>query len=109
MVSRRGFPPSSLKMSVATKLTMTIECKSGACKRVFHSVGAVDPSKCSIWPKVDFANRERDAARIPPIRDVLGFGPCFEDHSARRIEDARQHNLVVRGSSDCERSGVRHR
>src|SRR5882724_12184762 len=80
-----------------------------ACKRVFHFLAAVDPSKCSIWPQVDFANRERDATRIPPIRDVLRFGPGFEDHRARRIEDARQHNLVVRGSSDCERSGVLHR
>jgi hypothetical protein len=43
------------------------------------------------------------------MRDVLGFGPGCEDDSARRIEDARQHDLAVGGGSDRKRSGAFHR
>ena len=80
-----------------------------ACKGVSAPAGAaMDPSKCSIWPKVDLADGKRHTARIPPMRDVLGLGPGFEDESARRIEDARDHDLAVGRCCNAGCFGVLH-
>jgi hypothetical protein len=69
----------------------------------------MDPSKGSVRPQVDFANGERHAARVPPMCDVLGISPSLEDNSARRIEDARYHDLALGGSCDFHGSDVLHR
>jgi hypothetical protein len=54
-----------------------------ACERVSLSLGtAIDPTKGSVRPQIDFANGERHAARVPPMCDVFGLSPGLEDHSA---------------------------
>jgi len=54
-----------------------------ACERVSLSLGtAIDATKGSVRPQIDFANGERQAARVPPMCDVFGLSPGLEDHSA---------------------------
>jgi hypothetical protein len=69
---------------------------------------AMDPTKDSVRPQVDFANGERHAARVPPMCDVFGISPCFENNGARRIEDARYHDFAVGGSCDFYCPDVLH-
>lgn len=59
-----------------------------AGKRVpLRAVGsAVDPAKGTVRSEIDLANRQRQAARVPPMSDVFGLGPRVEHKSARRVE-----------------------
>src|ERR1700722_5570955 len=68
--------------------------------------GAVDPAKGAIRPQVDFANRERRTARIPPMGNMFGLGPGGEDACAPRIEEARDHDLVVVGRRNLRGFGI---
>jgi hypothetical protein len=71
-----------------------------ARKRVFPTVRGVEPPKCPVWPKVDFACGERDTTWVPPMLDMLSFGPGFEDDRARCIVSLRQA-CVTPGRAPC--------
>src|ERR1700716_285416 len=74
-----------------------------------RSVGAAaDPSKYSIRPQVDLTHEERSAARVPPLPDVLGLRPSFEDDSARSIKGARDDDVALGGRGDLRAAGDLH-
>ena len=47
-------------------------------------------------PYIHFENPGRDSVRPPPLRDVLGIGPDFEDKFAWRVEITRQNQFAFR-------------
>ena len=66
----------------------------------------IHESKCAVRPKVDFTNGKRRAAWVPPVRNVLGLRPGFEDECPRRIEDPLDDDLAFRRRRDFRTSGV---
>ncbi len=59
--------------------------------------------------EVDLARRQLAAVRAPPALDQLGRRPRLVDEVPRRVELARDQNLVVGGERDLRLPAMRRR
>src|SRR5262249_50705884 len=69
---------------------------------------AQDKAPGSASAEVHFAGEHRHVPRSPPMRHVFGFGDGLEDELARRVEDAGDEDLPIRGHRKCRGIAAGH-